>query len=392
MQGAGGVARVLHLIDPLSPWAGPCALRLLADLIASQRTDDGEAGADSGVCHDVLIIGRDAETRLARTCSVPALGSIWPRGGRVLGAVGAMRRWLTAARRNESAPNVIHAWSAGCGALAALAAPNLPRVVTSRQAAVEVGSRHFIPRQVVRDRWQRDEGVQSDEFVIGLLGEHVERFDARRAMHVGARTGLSSRRIRLVMSGRSLGRPAAHRFLAALDLDRSIVQDEGVAQPWQVLSGLDAALLLAPVSSGGRALGASEADLSALPMLWAWAAGVPVIAEASAPSHSLLEPGHNGLIFPAGDLNSGCDRVARLHDDAAFAARLADAGRVLVQQRFSMSRFRERVFGAYRKAALERRTAYLDVEHEARPATAQASSGGASDLTSRDLGVQSVLS
>ena len=355
---------MLHLVDPCSPWAGPGALRLLGDLVAS-NTGNGLDGQDAfdATTHDVLIIGRSEEERLARSCGLQPLGSIWPRGGHVLSATAALRRWLAAARSAAAMPDVAHAWSAGTGALSAMAAPALPRVVTPMPAAVAVDSPHLVDRETVRRRWLRDDGVQPDEFVIGLLGEHVAHFDARQAMHVGARTGLSSRRVRLVMSGRSLGRAAAQRFLAAIDLDRSIVQDEGVAEPWRVLRGLDAALLLAPVSSGERrSRKGGESSLSVLPLLWAWAAGVPVIAEESAPLCGLLEHGVNGLSFPAGDLNTACDRVARLHDDRALAQRLVDAGRKVARQRFDVQEFCRRVYEAYRRAGDRGGVAYLSLD------------------------------
>jgi glycosyltransferase involved in cell wall biosynthesis len=344
--------RVLHLIDPLSPWAGPCTLRALADF-----THRYGNGVDRSENDDVLIIGRTAEMRLADECGVEAIGSIWPRGGRTVAAAPALRRWLIAARDAGAAPDLIHAWSSGCGALAALAAPHVPRVVTPRAAAVEIESPRLPSREAVRQRWREDHGVLDTEFVLGLLGEPVHRFDARQAMHVGARAGLSSRRIRLVMSGRSLGRAESERFLARLDLDRVVVQDEGVERPWEVLRGLDAALLLAPAASGGSPH--DDNDLSVLPLPWAWAAQVPVVAEASAPICGLIEDGHNGQLFPAGDLNAACDRVARLYDDRALSQRLAATGRALVEQRFSMEIFADKVVRAYRAAAGELRVAYV---------------------------------
>jgi hypothetical protein len=353
---ASAALRVLHLVDPAAAEVGACALRLLGDLVAS-----GDASSAAALVHDVLVIGRSREVNLATECGVDALGSIWPRHGRTLNAAGALGRWMLAARRAGTAPDVLHAWSGGCGALAALAAPAMPRVVTPVAAAVDVDSPHLVAREMVRARWKREEGVGADEFVIGLLGEHVECFDARNAMHVGARTGLSSRRVRLVMSGRSLGRANAQRFLAALDLDHAIIHDEAVARPWSVLGGLDAALLLPPtILPSGRGAGGRRSELSVMPLLWSWAAGVPVVADALAPTHGLVEDGRTGLLFPASDLNAGCDRVARLYDDAALAQRLANAGRETVAQRFSTSIFRARVHNAYRQAWSERRAWHLE--------------------------------
>jgi hypothetical protein len=109
-------------------------------------------------------------------------------------------------------------------------------------------------------------------------------------------------------------------------------------------------------------------DLSVLPLLWAWAAGVPVLAEESAPLYGLVEHEINGLVFPAGDLNAGCDRVARLHDNPQLAASLAGNGRALVAQRFSVSAFRRRLCNAYEHAMGDRRTVYLDLQPDDQPA------------------------
>lgn len=341
--------RVLHLIDVASAWGGACTQRLAAQTIVRLQA----AGWPD---HQTLLIGRQSDARDAAQCGLNAVGTIWPLRGRTLGAVRGLTRWLAACRHAGAAPDVIHAWSSSAGALAAMAAAEFPRVVTPKPLAVDLRPAVRTPRDVIRDRWQRADGVGRDEFVLGLLGEPAECFDARHAMHVGARTGLSSRRIRMVMSGSALGRPEQQRFLAQLDLDQVIVQDEGALRPWEIVEGLDAALMLAPAPRrrcGGQ-------SLSSLPALWAAAAEVPVIAEATAPLDGLVQHEQTGLIFPAGDLNVACDRLARLHDDRPLAQRLTKAAHRAATKRFTIEVFSRRVSEAWRQAIDERRAAYLE--------------------------------
>ena len=341
--------RVLHLIDVASPWGGPCTQRLAAQSIARLQ----QAGWPT---HDVLLIGRWSDAREAASCGLNVTGTIWPLQGRTLSASRAFGRWLAAARHASTAPDVIHAWSSSAGALAAVAAAAFPRVITPRPLAVDLAPSALTPRREIRERWLREEGVALDEYVLGLLGEPADRFDARQAMHVGARTGLSSRRIRMIMSGRAMGRPQQHRFLAQLDLDQVIVQDERITRPWEVIRGLDAALVLAPTPRrhGGNA------GLSSLPALWAHAARVPVIAEANAPLDGLVTHDRTGLMFPPRELNVACDRLARLHDDRSLAGRLTDAAHHMASARFPIDVFCTRLDEAYRRAIDERRAAYLE--------------------------------
>lgn len=343
--------RVLHLIDVASPWGGACTQRLAADLL--ERLARPEFGGHR--THDVLIIGQDNDIAAACACGLHAAGSIWPLRGRTLSARSALTRWLHAAALAGRSPDLIHAWTADSGALAALAAPHLPRVVTPRPLAADLDASCFTPRDEVREHWRRDEGIEHDEFVLGLLGEPVECFDARVAMHVGARTGLSSRRIRMIMSGRALGRPESQRFLERLDVSRAVVQDEAARRPWEIMRGMDAALSIAPAPSH-RWHGRSP---SSLPVLMAQAAGVPVIAEEDAPHDGLVTNEQTGLVFPSGDLNGACLRLARLHDEHLLAQRLTDAAQAAVVDHYSIDLFCRRLDDAYRRAVEQGRNEYL---------------------------------
>lgn len=352
--------RVLHLLDVNSPWGGPCTQRLAADVIA--RLQQAEFGG--WTAHDVLLIGGRRDAITAAECGLHVLGTICPLGtnrGRTIAARTSLARWLQAARFSGALPTLIHSWTSTTGALAALAAPKLPRVVTMHSMAIDPRSPHLTPRVRVRERWFREYGLALDQFVLGMLSEPPERFDARQAMHVGARTGLSSRRVSMVMSGRTFGRTEQQRCLAQLGLDHSIIQDELMLRPWEVAAGLDAALVLAPLPEMWSSPHASRLSMSALPALWAIAAGVPVIAESHAPLHGLIRHEHTGLLVPPGDMNQACDRLLRLYDDRHFAGRMAEAARSEAAQRFSMDLFCSRLNDAYHRVLADGRAEYIDV-------------------------------
>ncbi len=344
--------RVLHLIDALSPWGGPCTFRLASQTIARLQSNGWHE-------HEVLLIGTHADVREAAMCGLGTHGSIWPLRRRTLAAVKGLRKWLMSrmASGENLAPSVIHAWSSSAGALAAVTAPSMARVVTPHPLAADPERSGYGDRESVRDRWHEEDGIDRDDFVLGLIGEPAECFDARTAMHIAARTGLSSRRVRMLISGREQGRPEQHRFLARLDLEDLIVQDEAIMRPWKMLRGLDAAIILAPVAVG---LSASQ-SLSSLPVLMAQAAGVPVLAEAHAPTSGLVDHDRTGLTFPLGEVNAACERVARLYDDRTLAARLVREAAEQVARRFSIEKFCSRLDEAYRHAIEQHRSEYLDL-------------------------------
>ncbi len=352
--------RVLHLLDVNSPWGGPCTQRLVADVIA--RLQQPMFGG--WAVHDVLLIGSRRDAIAAIDCGLRALGTICPLGanrGRTIAARTPLARWLHAARASGAPPTLIHSWTSATGALAALAAPKMPRVVTMHAMAVDPQSPHLIPRARVRERWLHEHGLALNQFVLGMLSEPPERFDARQSMHVGARTGLSSRRVSMVMSGRTFGRPEQERCLAQLGLDHSIIQDELILRPWEVAAGLDAALVLAPLPEPSSSGNGNRLNMSALPALWAISAGVPIIAESHAPLQGLVCHEQTGLLVPPGDMNQSCDRLLRLYDDQQFARQLSDAARSKALQRFSIDLFCSRLTEAYQRALADGRAQYIDV-------------------------------
>ncbi len=70
----------------------------------------------------------------------------------------------------------------------------------------------------------------------------------------------------------------------------------------------------------------------------AMAAGVPVVASAVSGIPELVAHEVNGLTVPPEDPEALADALLRLHRDRALAARLAQAGRATVSERFDGDR------------------------------------------------------
>jgi glycosyltransferase involved in cell wall biosynthesis len=70
-------------------------------------------------------------------------------------------------------------------------------------------------------------------------------------------------------------------------------------------------------------------------VLEATACGVPVVATEVGGVPEIVANGETGFLFPAGDEQAGARRVARLLDDPALHARMAQASRRAAVDRFA---------------------------------------------------------
>lgn len=85
---------------------------------------------------------------------------------------------------------------------------------------------------------------------------------------------------------------------------------------------------------------ASDADRDGIPnvFLEAMAMRVPVVGTRLSGIPELIQDGVNGLLVPPGDADALADGIARLWDDPALAARLADEGRATVERDFDIEK------------------------------------------------------
>ncbi len=362
--------RILHLIDPAAPGGGPCTLKLLAETLTRV-----------GGRHDVLIVGTTDHLALARRCGLKPLGRIRAALNRPGLARAAIRRVLLHRERHGGRYDLIHGWTLSAAAsvvrmkpkhpvLASAAAGSrtsgrdlrliagrgvpvlaattatrdrllgsaYPRdLVTVLPPAVDPASVAMEQRRLLRESWGADETT----FVVAYFGEPGPTADGAHALLAAARAALTGKDFRIVIEHRAAA-PSKHVMLLRAGLADLIVVDDRVAEPWRVAAGLDAACTLhrAPRRDDNR-----SPELPG-PLLWAMAAGVPVIAEHRY-AGDWLEEGSTGLVTDTGDSNRTAARLLDLFDDAARARRIGAAGKVLVTQRFAPERFADRIAAAW---------------------------------------------
>ena len=146
-----------------------------------------------------------------------------------------------------------------------------------------------------------------------------------------------------------------------------IIVDDRVAEPWRIVAGLDLALAIhrsprcvAPRSWGLRLpravpvlhmLPGSAPGLRpwTAPLIWAMAAGVPVIAEEQY-AGDWIEEGETGLLTSMADYNRTASRILDLYDNPALARSIAAAARAQVETRFSPVLFVRRLAVAWDQA------------------------------------------
>ena len=383
----------MHLIDPGSPGGGGCTLALLAEAV--HRLNSVE--------QQVIIIGNRRRTDLARRCGVRPGGQLNAPLGMPALARHAARKLKQAFHNASQEFDIIHAWTARSALLALLAFPESRRVatmsigpVTSPELelfvtllrrrpmpiittstgvfreyeslgidpellsilppAVNGQSVLMRPRGELRRRWD----VADDTFVIGLLSEPASWADAQQAVDISARPAACNRNIRVILHRRATRRLDAIRWVRGLGWNDFVVTDDEAAEPWRIVNGLDAALLVgrdmnainlreaggagAILLGGGRRLRPMP---GIMPLLWALAARTPVIAEQSDAVRDVIDDGINGFLLRPGDYMTAAERLTRMYDDRTIGHRLGGAGLETVRTRFDISAYAVRLKDTY---------------------------------------------
>lgn len=401
--------RALHLIDPATPGGGACTLQLLAEVVTRTRSIE----------HEVILIGSVAHRALAERCGVQPIGHLCPPRFVPTGGRRALRRLIEQRERALGRYDLIHAWDAHAAMLATLAAPHRKRlawinvgpvnnfhtqllnyllehhpmpILTAssavyreyRSMGINATALDVLPpavhvpdgetpdrpqpvymcdRMTLRERW----GVDETTFVVGLLSEPVNWADARHALNAVMRLALTGRDVRLLLHHTATGRIEALSTARQLGCDDVLIVDDEVAEPWRIVNGLDASLLIggdlnvmnlrdagSPFSllfGGGRRVRPMP---GVMPLLWSMSAGVPVVAEASDAVRDIVDDQISGLLVKQNDVNAAVDRLMRLYDDPTVGGRIGSAGKLLVQNRFHISSFCVRLRAVYEQIARNR--------------------------------------
>jgi glycosyltransferase involved in cell wall biosynthesis len=155
------------------------------------------------------------------------------------------------------------------------------------------------------------------------------------------RLGAAGLRPRVVFVGRGALEPAIRERVRRAGLDGQVAIAGWAQDLPAVLAALDLALYV-PVESDGM----SRVLFECL------AAGRPLIAARVGAAAETLADGEDALLVPGGDADALADALARALGDAALRARLAEAGRRGVVERYSGARLAEALEARY--AALAR--------------------------------------
>jgi glycosyltransferase involved in cell wall biosynthesis len=395
--------RILHVIDPAFPGGGATTLRQLAAPL--QRIPSVE--------QRVLVLGHRGHARLARRCGVPVDGVVPVPGGHPLFAARSLRRVIDAWEAELGPFDAFQGWTLGSAVALGMAVPGrrvlawsavgpvsepglaAVRAATRRRplpiltadpavrdafadAGFEADHLSVLPpgidpeqidasrREAVRSAW----GVAEDELVVAAMAEPLRWADARVAADLVGRVAVAGRRVRLLVHPAAERRVEAHRWMRQLGIEPLLLVDDEAAEPWRVLPGVDAAWIPGGDPSGRMAVVGSSASPdrwgirglllggdrrhrpapSVLPLLWAMAAGRPIIAEAHGGSMWILgaeDAAAAGRLVAPGDVSRAAEALARLHDDREAAAAAGRSGRRVVDGRFHVSGFCVRLRDAW---------------------------------------------
>ena len=211
-------------------------------------------------------------------------------------------------------------------------------------------------RPVLRESW----GAGQSTFMVGIAAEPVRWAHGPIAFDAAARVHLTGRDVRLLVHPATLRDRYLGQWLTRVDLADRVVVGAEAAEPWRVLPGLDAVLFICDdryvrhsrdQDRGRRAwrlaMTRSRPLPGILPVVWAMAAGVPVVAEATDALCGIIKDGQTGLLVEPGDANAAAACLLRLYDDSSTASRIGTAGRDLVRRRFACEDFTARINDAY---------------------------------------------
>lgn len=403
--------RVLHLVDPSSPGGGACTLRLLGETV--RRMDRLQ--------HDVLIIGTADHVKLARRCGVEPLGAISPLLRHAALAAAPLRRLIDRRAHLGERYGIIHAWTASSAVLAWRAAPHTPMLATlsigpvgqlaphllahvlrqhpmpllatsegvkreyacvgvartmlsvvppavnpqdleasANQSNADSSSPAALPRGLLRRRW----GVSEQTFVVAALSEPMRWADARCNLNAAAMVCYTGRDLRIVIHPRAEGRLRVMRWISRIGLADMVILDDDAAEPWRIVNGLEAGLLM-----GGPAHVGDQADIGSpsslcwrggrlvrpmpgvMPLLWAMAAGLPVVAEAGDAVRGIVHDGVTGLLVSQADIAAAAERLVELVDDRDLCRRLGTAARQTVNASFHVRDYGARLEHVYHRVA-----------------------------------------
>ena len=353
--------RVLHLIDAHSSQASSSTLALLAESYDRLGHIDQHA----------VLLGGAALTDAAQAAGLKNITTLGvPLGQPLLGWVAIKKH-----TRTLGPIDLVHCWSLPTLAIAALQMRSTPRVLTLtippnpkqahwlrvisreargptvvlpisstiRRATLAGGARedavHLLRPGIsmsrvdpsARNRLRKQWGAEQDTtHVIALLSDPphaADTFHAAMALCMARDSAAHpTGKLKLLTHPDQKNRLRAQTMHRYLGIHDAIIQEPRLAQPWDVLPGCDAALAIGPHAGG-------------LSLLWATAAGIPVIGEATYAVSEIIEDRHSCLLAQPNSAKTIALRVSQLLGNPQLAWQLQDTARHETYSFFSRQRY-----------------------------------------------------
>ncbi len=381
---------VLHLFDDASPQASSTTLALLAASQGKLQTPQGDE-----VHQRILLIGGKGLRQAAADLALPDTVQIGAPMQKVMMAWPAARCALRRFRplspeqgplllSSLRHPDVIHCWGIGAFTLAAVLFPVSPIVLTLSvtpsprdikwlRLLVDQTSGLLLPisatirRELLaggvaesavhvlrpgidlamvhaddRAALRKELGIESHDRVVALLSDPTT---ATATPAPGMAVGLADetskatgRRVRLLVHPDQHDRRRAQRTMEGIACGHRIITDERLAQPWRILPACDAAMAMGPEAGG-------------LSLLWAMAAGIPIVGEARYAISEVVEDRHSALLAKPGAAKWLAMRLSQVFAEPQMAWKLRDTARHEAYSYFSRHRYRNALATVYKQVS-----------------------------------------
>lgn len=357
--------RIWHVIDASGPQATATTLELL-------NTSRGRLGR---IDERLIMLGGSPLRRAARQAGIhdsTMLGV--PFGSAPWGFFAARRRFGHLPR-----PDILHCWSLGAAALAAMQFRRTPKVITitvppstkavrwlraitggtagrtvllpisatiHRQllsAGLPQPAVHVLrpgldmsrvahgSRASLREHWS----VPPDAKVVALVADPVDGADVMAGiLAVGLADEACGGPLSLLAHPMARHSRRAARHMERLGKSYRLILDQRAAQPWLVMPGCDVAL----------AQGTGAGGLS---LLWAMCANVPIVAEATIAVGEIVEDRHSALLARPGQQTRLAHRICQICHDQHLSWRLRDTARHEAYSFFSRQRYCQSIKTVY---------------------------------------------
>lgn len=198
----------------------------------------------------------------------------------------------------------------------------------------------LIPNAVEVNRFGKPDyalGIQHDRLRVGFVGrvEQVKGLDVLLNA-VAALPDEQRHQIEVAIAGDGRHLETMQALSTALNLDQTVQFVGAIDDVPAFLRTVD--IYVQP----SYAEGLSNAVLEAM------CASLPVIASKISGNTDLVEPGHNGLLFPAGETVALRQCLIQLIDDGEMRSAMGEAGRTIIERGYSAQSISQRLVGVYR--------------------------------------------